>query len=422
MASSSILALMLAYPQIQATPVQEPALPISLVDVAAPANYHLDRSNQEAFQSRLTGEIGLAEGSVWTGRPVTVVFPCPLGFSPAKYPGVRDYPDQRIRDVKIYRGETELPFVPIPKQGEFNYWTFNTEGRRGADCIAIRLSPPEGTEKINLTVDVSGTLIHPVVRPGSPAQNAYQFELPIEVKSAYLSPIEDEYKADLPKLLEQLAGYEIIDRRPVKVGEMLNRIGMFFVKNSLYDKDVDEPTLDMNQFFDPNYQRIGNCHALNTPLLFAARAVGIPASKVSGRFLETGKAHTVCRIYDPQLRDSFLVDVAAVAAYGITPNRSGLELISDSMPQRLLLFEDDASNFFRPRIEGLENEPSPGSGARGATNCGDWVIFSGGSYIGSVHPTISEKLVIQPLTDKDGQFVVFTKEGIFFRIDRPNGK
>jgi hypothetical protein len=388
---------------------------VAIAQAAAPTlepAFHLDRSRQVAFEAHLTGTLTPATGSTWTGQPITVVFPAPLGYVAARSWPVREFPDQRVRRISVQINNQEITYIDAPTPTDTRFWTLNTEKHRGSDCVAIRFTPAVTGDPITINVSLYSTLIHSVLSQGAPSKDReYKRKVPDPARKYYLELAEDEYTLDPLRWRDELNQVGLISPTQT-ITESLQKLTQYFLQSTKYDPDFGEPTTDMHAFLGSSEKRIGNCHALNTPALFMLRGQGIPVGKVSGRYLETGKAHVLCHVYDDTLEDSYLLDFAAISAYGSSGKESAFDLLAQARPENLLLFEDDATNFFRSRIPGLPNEALEESGVKGASNCGDWVLFSGGRFLGALHPDIDFDLTkTEILTQSDPRFVVFTSSG-----------
>jgi|GEM_PF-7094000 len=125
------------------------------------ANYHLDRTNQEAFETALQSRFTPGQGKSWTDKPIMVQFAAPLGYRELRNSLSRNFTEQQISEIKIAVNGRTIPFIGDPKPQDSNYYTFVPEQLTGHDLLVIRLdSPGAGTANpIDVRVDLKGLML-----------------------------------------------------------------------------------------------------------------------------------------------------------------------------------------------------------------------------------------------------------------------
>ncbi|HRF58636.1 MAG TPA: hypothetical protein PLH94_01830 [Fimbriimonadaceae bacterium] len=347
------------------------------------ANYHLDRTNQEAFETALQSRFTPGQGKSWTDKPIMVQFAAPLGYRELRNSLSRNFTEQQISEIKIAVNGRTIPFIGDPKPQDSNYYTFVPEQLTGHDLLVIRLdSPGAGTANpIDVRVDLKGTWISSVPKAGAKT-GGYTFDLTPKQQAVGLEMQEHGYTVDAPKLVEQLQRLGVVGERPFRVSDVLGNMARLAVTSFVYDTSNRGSTNDVNEFFArPNPS--GSCQKLNTPVVLALRALGVPVTKISGRDFNGDGGHAAGYAIDPQLGDALMLDASAVAAW--RPKSQGpLDLLGVGQ-RKFVWFELDSTLRYR---FSLSFDDGPKNTADGTSNCGRMLLSQGGDYVGSAFPSV----------------------------------
>lgn len=377
------------------------------------ANYHIDRSDQDAFTERLRGKIEKSDGSAWTNGHVEISFMCPLGLSNARNELVRNFTEQQISRLEISIDGKKIPYKDVRdiKAGEANFWTLDVDPLTTQDQVSIRIPSPGGTKAPILEVLLEGTLIYSTLKPG-PAEGGYRFSLSPKMQSVALEMEEARVTVDPKKLAGQLSSLGLAPSAPFRFSKVLGDFAEFYAAQASYGKDTRHQ--EVNVFFGDSARRRGDCHTLNTPSLLALRSLGITAFYPSGRILGTSAGHATNYVYDSQLGDAFIANFSGISAGRYSG--TAIERFNKGRPRNLIYFEIDRTYYHTFGIKGIASEPEPVPAITGLSNCGRVSVMQESKAVGTLFPdSVPGASSVRKLDPSDGRFVTFTEDGPKFR-------
>lgn len=377
------------------------------------ANYHIDRSDQDAFVERLRTKIQKSDGTAWANTPVEISFMAPLGLPIARNELVRNFTEQRISRLEIYLDGAKIPYVEKPKAGQVGFWTLDVDPLTTQDQIAIRIASPGGKVTPTLEIALEGTFINSQLRPGS-KPDAYRFELSPKMREVGLEMMEGGVTVDAPRLVQQLRALGLAPTGPYRNLDVLGGLASFYAEQADYDKGKENQTSDVNRFFEQRSLRAGTCQDLNTPSLLAFRSLGIAAFYPSGRILGSSAGHATNYVYDPQLHDAVVANYSGISAG--RHSGTAIERFNKGRPRNLIYFELDRTYYHTFGIAGIPGEPEPNPVVRAQSNCGRIAVSQERAMVGNAFPdAVPGASSVRKLDPSDGRFVTFTEDGPKFR-------